>query len=300
MASMLALSTSFGAALPVPALLDALARSGAGGVVLDARLDPARLEAIERALLKSGSSSLFASDSSSLLILEAPCPAGRASSAALCALDRAEADVALAAALATVRRAGALGARFVVLRLGAAAGLAAEWILARDRFLRGALDEDLARRLLDARDAAGWRPLDAARRALERLARAAESLGVTLVIPNPRRFVELPSPTELELLLADAAGAPLAPSFDLPAAHLADVMGLYPLELTLAAFAPRAPLVFVGDACGPVGALAPGRGLLDVAALAARLPADAARAFSPWPGLTTDEVTEAVTRLTAL
>jgi hypothetical protein len=53
----------------------------------------------------------------------------------------------------------------------------------------------------------------------------------------------------------------------------------------------------MGDACGPVGALAPGQGVLDLAAIRATLPKDAAVAFSPWPGLTADECIVAVSRL---
>ena len=71
---------------------------------------------------------------------------------------------------------------------------------------------------------------------------------------------------------------------DVPAAHLVDVMGFAPLALTLAAFAP-APLCYFGDACGAVGSLAPGRGIVDLKAVRAALGDDVRLAFNPWAGL---------------
>ena len=132
-----------------------------------------------------------------------------------------------------------------------------------------------------ARDHAAERALDVARRALERLAREAERAGAVLLVRNGRRYVDLPSPRELDRLRAELSGAPLLPAADLPAAHLADVMGFAPMALTLAAFA-DAPLWYWGDACGPVGALAPGRGIVDLAAARASVKEHARLAFSPW------------------
>ena len=67
---------------------------------------------------------------------------------------------------------------------------------------------------MEQRRADGQRPLDVARRALDRLARAAESEGVTLVVANGRRFTAVPDARELDALLADLSGAPVAPLFD--------------------------------------------------------------------------------------
>jgi hypothetical protein len=299
MTSGCALSTAFAgrpasdAALAPAQILDALLRAGASGAVLDASLDPGRYEALTRALLARG-------DELRILAIESPCPAGRSSSAQLASVDREEAQVALDAALETVERAGMLGARFVVLRLGEVRPLARDWQFARDRFLRGDLGESLARQLAQFREDEGARSLDAAHRALDRLVRAAERAGVVLTIRNGRRHIDVPTARELDALLADTAGAPVAPLLDLPAAHLGDAMGFQPLDLMLATFGERAPLVYFGDACGPIGALPPGRGMLDLPSLAARLPKDAAFAFSPWPGLTVDETLAAVPALSRL
>ncbi len=270
--------------------VDTLERSDATAVVLDAGLDPAAYEALAQALAASGFP---------VLAVEAPCPRTRASSAQLCSIERDESDTALAAALDTLRRAARLGARFVVLRLGEVRAMEAEWRLARERFLRDDLGEDLTRRLMQQRRAHGVRPLDVARRVLDPLARAAEAEGLTLAVANGRRFTALPDARELELILDGLEGAPVSPLFDVPAAHLPDVMGFQPFALTQAAFG-QAPLVYLGDACGPLGALPPGRGQLDVGAIARALLPSAEMVFSPWSGLTVDESLSAVTALAKL
>jgi hypothetical protein len=292
-----ALSSAFvrfgsGAALAPAQLCDAAERSGASALVLDAGLEPARFEPLLAELARRRASL-------PLLAVEGPCPRTRASAAQLAAVDRGEAEAAVRAVEATLRATAALAPRFAVLRLGAVQPAAGDWTFARERFLRDQLDGSLARRMVAARDDAAEPSLDAARRALERLSRVAESTGVTLLVANPRRYVDLPSAQELALLLADLAGAPLAPLCDVAAAHLPDEMGFWPLALTLDAFAP-APVWYLGDACGPLGALPPGRGLLDVAALAKRRPEGAETAFSPWSGLTVEESLAAVGALARL
>ena len=148
---------------------------------------------------------------------------------ALAALDKEESRSAVSSAEATVRRAAALGAPFVVLRLGWVDGARRDWVYARDRFLRSALGPPLARGLLAARDKVAHGHIDRARAAIDRLSRLADALSVTLLLQNGQRYVELPSARELDILLADLRGAPLQPRFDLPAAHLVDAMGLGPL-----------------------------------------------------------------------
>ncbi len=293
-----ALSTLFGSvrqdgddALAPSAIVDVCLQAEASAVVLDAELRPALCEPLVRELQRRG-------DELPLLALEAPCPTETRPGAhepRLTAGDRDEARAALDAALATVRRAGELRAPFVVVRLGDVEAVAADWVHARDQFLRGALDAQLALRMQQARDAAAERALDGARRALERLAREAERAGAVLLVRNGRRYVDVPSPRELDRLRAELHGAPLLPAGDVAAAHLCDVMGFVPLPVTLAAYA-DAPLWYWGDACGPVGALAPGRGIVDLAAARASVGKEARLAFSPWRGLTIDEVVESMSR----
>jgi hypothetical protein len=279
------------------AILDLFVRAEAGGVVLDAGLGRDLYEPLVRLLDRRG-------DELPLLALEAPCPTELRPGARepqLTAPERDEAAAALEAALATIRHAGERRAPFVIVRLGevrtASGSGAGDWVRARDRFLRGELDDDEIQRLAQARNAAAERALDGARRALDRLAREAERAGAVLLVRNGRRYLDVPSPRELDRLRAELRGAPLLPMLDVAAAHLTDVMGFMPLPLTLATFAADAPLVYEGDACGPIGALAPGRGVVDLAAVRAACAADARRAFSPWPGLSLDEIVDAMKAL---
>jgi sugar phosphate isomerase/epimerase len=291
LAGAVALSTRFiaGRVMAPEAILDVAERAQANGLVLDANLSRDLYEPLQLLLARRR-------DQFPLVALESPCPRSVREGARepeLCAPDRDEAQAALEAALATVHRAGEARARFVVVALGEVRQVARDWQFARDRFLRADLDEDLAQRLIYARDGVADRALDGARRALEALAREAERAGVTLALRNGRRYVDVPSPRELDLLRAELAGAPLAPMLDVAAAHLTDVMGFHPLELTLASWA-KAPLVYFGDACGPIGALAPGRGIVDLQRVRKAIDDDAAIAFSPWPGLTPEEIVAAL------
>jgi hypothetical protein len=292
-----ALSTVFatrgggGEALAPSAIVDVCLRAEASAVVLDASLRPALYEPLVSELERRG-------DELPVLAIEAPGPTATrlgAREPALTASDRDEARAALDAAILQVRRAGELRAPFVIVRLGDVEAVAADWSHARDQFLRGALDASLAQRMMQARDAAAERALDGAARALERLAREAERAGAVLLVRNGRRYVDVPSPRELDRLRVELAGAPLLPAGDVAAAHLTDVMGFVPLALTLAAYR-DAPLWYWGDACGPVGALAPGRGIVDLAAARAALGKQTRLAFSPWAGLTVDEVVESMER----
>jgi len=278
-------------ALSPAAIVDLCLHAEASAVVLDGAMRPALYEPLVHELARRG-------DELPLLAIEAPCPTPTRAGArepALSAADRDEAQAALDAAAATVRRAAELRAPFVVVRLGEVEPAAADWAYARDQFLRGALDASLAQRLLSARDDMAERALDGARRALDRLAREAERAGAVLLVRNGRRYVDVPSPRELDRLREELRGAPILPACDVPAAHLTDVMGFAPMALTLAAYS-DAPLWYWGDACGPVGALAPGRGIVDLAAARASIGKEARLAFSPWPGLSVDEVVESMSR----
>jgi len=272
---MVALATRFGRGMPAEQAIDLFARSGASAVVLDRDAHPSYWDM-----------------DWPVLAVESPSPRTRASEAMLCSPDRDEAATALEAALDTLRRAAKLGARFMGLWLGELRSMNEAWSVARTRFLRDDLDDHLVRRLMQQRRQEGPRAVDAARRALERLCRAAEGEGLTLAVANGRRFTAVPDARELDLLLSDLRGAPLAPLFDVPAAHLPDVMGLAPLELTEAAWG-KAPLAYVGDACGPLAGLPPGRGEMRPIKLAD----GCERVFSPWSGLTVEESLAAVSAL---
>lgn len=225
----------------------------------------------------------------------------RAVLAAAGALDRQEAQEAVAVALAAFTLAGELGAKFVTLRLGPVAGLGSLWERARAHFLRGALAEDEApaEELMTARSALAGRHLDAALRSLDRLSTAAQRLELTVLLPSPRRAVELPTPIELRALRSEFRGAPLQPLLDAPAAHLASAMHLCALRDSVLGFC-DGPLANLGDGCGAVGGLPPGHGEIDLAAIARVLPGGAHREFVPWPALRLSEVAAGYKAVAAL
>src|SRR5258708_1637624 len=82
-------------------------------------------------------------------------------------------------------------------------------------------------------------------RGLQPLARAAERVGGVVLVGNGRRYVDVPSPRELDRLRGELDGAPILPACDVAAAHLTDVMGFAPMALTLAAYH-DAPLWYWG------------------------------------------------------
>lgn len=281
------LSTAFahlpgGREHPPDQVIDRALRAGAAGLMLHSGLSPAAFDGLARLLLpRAAELPVWA--------LESPCPATRASLADLAAADRDEAEAALRAAEATVERAGDLAAKTVALQLGEVAVLRRDWPQVRRSFLRATLNDQDRERLRVLRAKQVVPHLDAARRALEHLARFAERAGVTLGIRNPPRHLGLPSPGELVVLLGELSGAPIVPLLDLPAAHLDEAMGLRQVAEVVAAWS-ASPIALLADACGPVLGLPPGQGEIDVPAFAGALSAGTRAIFSPWSGLSADEV----------
>jgi hypothetical protein len=215
----------------------------------------------------------------------------RAALASAASLDRQEAHAAVEVAIAALALASEVGAPYITLRLGPVAGLGRLWEPLKTHFLRGALAEDEAPadELLTARSALAGRHLEATLRSLDRLVTAAQRLDLAVLLPNPRRAVELPAPIELRALRSEFRGAPLFPQLDVPAAHLASAMRLFSLRDSVLAFA-DGPLANLSDACGAVGGLPPGHGEADLPAIARTLAPGTHREFVPWPALRLAEV----------
>jgi hypothetical protein len=266
-------------------LLDRAGAAAGSGLVIDAHLDAERLAALIP---------LLEARREVLPVLALEHDSGLPGAPALASLEKDESQTAIARAEATLRRAAAVGAAHVVLRLGWVEGARRDWIYARDRFLRGALTSDLRRGLVAARDKVAPGHVDRARAALDRLCRVADGFGLTLLVKNGQRYVELPSGRELALLRSDLQGAPLAPLLYLPSAHLLDVMGMQALAVTTAAFG-DGEIAYAGDACGAIAALPPGRGELGVTL--SSLSDKAVRVFRPWPALDDDEIVLGLSRL---
>jgi sugar phosphate isomerase/epimerase len=212
---------------------------------------------------------------------------------ALAAADAGERGVAQRLCERTIYTAAELGARVVVVRLGAVA-FNADHAGRRDAFERGDLDEQAWQPARAARAAAAPAHLDAARLALEPLLRVAEAAAVVLAVTNPPEFAELPDAAEVARLLADFRGAPLGTWYDTAAAHVLEAVGAAPAGAALAAFGRGAAGVHLTDAAGLARGLAPGTGEVDFAALTGALPQDAPRFVHCAPGVFRREVHEAL------
>jgi sugar phosphate isomerase/epimerase len=292
----IALSTtiSVGTGSPIE-ILDLAERAGVDGLVVGGA--PARMEALLGTLqTRRGGVPLWA--------VELPSGDRRGTAPGLAApglaaIDRDEQAAAFERAEWVLRAGAALGASQLIVDLGEIRELQRDWVVVRDLFQRGSFDARSAQRFVEMRLVAGAPHLDMARRALDRLLRLAEDAGMSILLRNPRRVIGLPAARELDEVLRDFAGAPLGPLCDLPAAHLQELMGFAPLELALSTFG-NGPAWGFGDACGPIGALAPGGGLLDCGSLAGRIPEGANVYFAPWSGLSSQEVVDGVRAVAAL
>jgi hypothetical protein len=181
--------------------------------------------------------------------------------ARLCASEKDERAVAIAAAERAVRRAGTSGAGMCVVALGAAD---VRWDAANAARLF-ARDEWSPKRILKERHDVAARHLDAARFALERLIPVAERESARIGVITRATLIELPDAIEAAALLSDFRGAPIGYWHDTAAAHVSNALEadepgawvkLEPIGATAA------------DACGLRGPLAPGLGEVDFAALA--------------------------------
>lgn len=280
----LSVSGGFSAA----AVLDGVREAGADGLLLCGGLSGEVLLPLLGSLRRSGDVPLVAVDGR-----VGAQALGRPSLelASLASLDREEGRAAAGRVKAALELAQERGAPYVFTELGPVSGVMGRWARLRDGFLRGEFLEErgMCERAMAERDALVGPHLWACLRALDGLLTEAERRGVGVLVKNPRRGLELPTALEMRVLREELAGAPLWPVLDLPAAHLTSAMRLWPLRETVLGFS-AGPLAFLGDACGAVGGLVPGRGEVDVAAVARSLGPEVRRGFVPWEGLTMEEV----------
>jgi sugar phosphate isomerase/epimerase len=285
-----ALGTTFAlrGGVSAAAVLDGVREAGADGLLLCEGLPAEVFLPLLGLLRRSGDISLVAVDGAiGAQVLGRP-SLGRAS---LASLDREEGRAAAGRVKAALEVAQERGAPYVFTELGPVSGAMGRWERLRDGFLRGEFLEErgLCERAMAERDALSGPHLWACLRALDSVLTEAARRGVGVLLKNPRRGLELPTALELRVLREELAGAPLWPVLDLPAAHLTSAMRLWPLRETVLGFS-AGPLAFLGDACGAVGGLVPGRGEVDVAAVARSLGPEVRRGFVPWEGLTMAEV----------
>jgi len=248
-----------------PAAFLARARAlGATDVAADATLDAQELQALIPEALRGGLG---------VVAIEAPCPrrqVGR--SPTLATADRDERLAAGRAVEDTLRRAAEAMARVVVVRLGTLPGHDDAPILRA--FARRSLERETLVARVELRRSLSLRALDLARWGLDLVVDAAAAAGVTLGLANRARWFDIPSAGETATLLAELAGAPLAPFYDVAAAHVRRTLGLGngrpELEIE------RACGAFLADAAGLRGGLPWGTGEVDPGVLE-KLPAGAPR-----------------------
>ena len=176
--------------------------------------------------------------------VEAPCPRPRGGRAPrLASPDREERRAAAGATRAALALAAQVGARAVVVRLGALEVEPRDW----ERLVRGharrQLGEEQVERRVAERVARSAAALDLARFGLETVLSAAAAAGVTLALANRARWYEVPDDAELGVLLEDFRGAPIAPWLDTAAAHARAALGFAPASAWHAAFGARAAVL---------------------------------------------------------
>jgi hypothetical protein len=204
---------------------------------------------------------------------ERPLPAGRRLPR-LAAHARDERDAAIALVLQGLKAAGPIAARLALLDFGEVTLATRPAELAR-AFARAEMDEDEpGSRILGAavaeRRARAEELGDACRWALERLVRAAERAGLTLVLPIGATPWQVPSPREAGLLVDAFTGAPVGQVWDPGQLSVLGALGLAISDDRLRVLADRAVLDLENDGVGIAAGFLPGLGERDprVAALA--------------------------------
>ena len=199
----------------------------------------------------------------------------------LASTDEGERDVAVRYTLRSVELAAEAGARFVVVHLGHAGG----GELAGDRRLRvlyergeTAGDEwtHASNEAIEVRAALAPQYLTQARRSLDELAEAAVVAGVTLGLECMGGYHQLPLPEEAVDLLASYAPEVAGYWHDAGHAEVLHRLGLVALDSWFDLLGDRLVGAHLHDVRGILDHRAPGNGDVDFAALAARIPPDAA------------------------
>ena len=280
-------------------LVRAAGDAGATGIHLAGGLVLADLEGVIPAIVRAGL------EVSSMRLPLAPRALGpRKRLPALAASDPDERAAAIALALEGLDAGVAAGVRWALLDLGTVTlpvsraelgGLFARREL--DRGEAGASELELGR---DVRKALSERLSDACRWSLERLARPAESRGVTLALPAGGSLWDVPSMREALGLLDAFRGAPLGLLWAPARLMAARALGLNLPDERVAAVAAAAAAALETDAVGLDSGYLPGLGERDDA-LPARpeLPRDAPIIVSGYPDSTDAEIARAFAAVTA-
>jgi sugar phosphate isomerase/epimerase len=206
--------------------------------------------------------------------------------------DKDERRAALLGCQASLRIARELGARVLVIRLGAMPPSPA-WSSTVLAFSKGSLRRADRERLQALRVTMSGQALDLARMALDPLLEAAANAEVTVALANRARWFEVPDEVEVGVLLEDFRGAPLAPFYDAAAAHARHALGVDSASF-LAAYGKRLVGAWLTDAAGLRGGLPWGYGEVDGDAVVAALPETALRIVHAAPIAMEHEIAHAL------
>ena len=136
---------------------------------------------------------------------------------------------------------------------------------------------DIQQKMISAREETAEASFEAVRKSLVELLAYAEGTGVCLGIENRYHYNEIPSPDELEKLLALAGPDRIGFLYDAGHAEALARMGFYPHEEWLKRFGPRIVGTHLHDMIGMADHYAPGLGNMDFSMIAAYLPENAFR-----------------------
>jgi len=146
--------------------------------------------------------------------------------------------------------------------------------------------ERLRERFMHQRREVSGPRLEAVKESLVELVDYASRGGVTLGLENRYHYMDIPTPDEMETLLQLAQPGRLGFWLDTGHAHALGVLGLVDEAEWSARFADRIVGIHFHDAIGTRDHNSPGRGEIDFAGLAARLPASAQRTLEIRPDVT--------------
>jgi HAD superfamily hydrolase (TIGR01549 family) len=139
------------------------------------------------------------------------------------------------------------------------------------------LYRDILQQMIKVRAETAEPSFEAVRKSLLELLAYAQGTGVCLGIENRYHYNEIPSPDELEKLLALASPDRIGFLFDVGHAEALDRLGFYQHEEWLARFGARIVGTHLHDLIGTTDHYAPGLGNVDFSTVAAYLPGNAFR-----------------------
>ena len=264
----------------LPAFMARAAELGFGAIEVNHSMDAEQVAAIR--------ARLAVADALPVTAVHAPAPLERRPDRGwnrdlnLASTDEAERDLAVSDARRSIELAAELGARLVVVHLGQVGDrdLAGERRLRR-LHERGERDGDQWRRA--ASEAAEQRStlaapyLAQARRSLDELAGPAEAAGVTIGLECRLHYHQIPLPEEGVDLLSGYPPEVAGYCHDVGHAEVLHRLGLVTLDAWFELLGERLVGAHLHDVRGLHDHRAPGNGDVDFAALAARIPAAAAR-----------------------